>query len=84
MFLTRLYYARPSRVKLNLNKYLMIEVLLEATGWRWYFISAAGRILLIGADIFPCNISAARHAKAYKRAFLYYADSIDHRQARCI
>ncbi len=62
----------------------MIEVLLEATGWRWYFLSAAGRILLISRETFPCDMSAAINAKAYRKAFFAYADAIDHRQARCI
>lgn len=62
----------------------MIEVIPCGNGFTWRMICAAGRVLVYASEVFPCNPSAARAAKAYRRQFWAEADRIDHRMGACI
>ena len=62
----------------------MIEVLPACCGYRWHWISAAGRVLFSGTTCHPSDLAAWREAAAVRARFWGYADTVDHRQARCI
>lgn len=62
----------------------MIEVIPHANGYRWRWICAIGRTLVECFEVHPCDISAWNAAKNYRVNFWSIADTIDHRQGRCI
>lgn len=62
----------------------MIEVVPQGNGFAWRMICSIGRILAYSTETFPCIMSAAESAKAYRREFWAMADRIDHRMGRCI
>jgi len=61
----------------------MIEVIPNQNGFTWRMISAAGRVLVIAIETFPCTFSAAAAAKAYRSTFWSSADETDHRMGAC-
>ncbi len=62
----------------------MIEVIRHGNAWVWRMISDAGRVLAYGDATFPCDMSAADAARAYRSAFWATACRIDHRMAACV
>lgn len=62
----------------------MIEVLLIGNRWRWFWISAEGRVLIEGDGEHDSDMAAWGAAREWRASFWAMADQIDHRQARAI
>lgn len=62
----------------------VIEVIPHGNGFTWRMLCDAGRVLVYVTEQYPCIMSAANAAKAYRSGFWAVADRIDHRMARCI
>jgi hypothetical protein len=63
----------------------MLEVIPYGNGWRWRWISFCGRVLVDSYEHFTDDLECfTEGAKKYRVDFWAMADTIDHRQGRCI
>lgn len=62
----------------------MFEVIPHGNRWTYRLIAFCGRVLVYTDETYETDLAAAAAARAYRSAFWYIADRIDHRQARAV